>query len=135
MSSKSFLRSHWLLVTGTLISLLILIVGLLLIKTSEPGVAATSESHSLSIEPAFLSDLPSLPEPDRSPLNQEQLKISLENLSGDIIPADQQVSPEQLQAYLNQLETGSENWCDLMLLKADNAWTDEDAQIFAQHCI
>jgi len=132
MSGKSFLRSHWLLVVAAIASVIVLIFGIALIQLSRPGAATPPPGF---IEEDFINDLPSLPELDNSPLSQTQLKATLDQLSQGNLPTDHGVSAEQLQEYLQQLESGSENWCDLMLLKADDAWTDEDAQIFAKHCI
>ncbi|MDO3382479.1 DUF3012 domain-containing protein [Gilvimarinus algae] len=36
---------------------------------------------------------------------------------------------------LGDAEPGSEAWCEAMMIKADNDWSDEESKLFAAQCI
>ncbi len=137
MSVTSFVRSNRLLVAVLILSVLTLVLGLWLIQGYQT-TASTAPADQSSAEQELLEQslgVPSLPQLHQQPLNAEELQTLLQQLSHGLIPEDHGVSAEQIDAFLQEQTPGSENWCDLMLLKADDAWTDDDALVFAQHCI
>ena len=52
-----------------------------------------------------------------------------------VIPAP--VPKEQSDSEIPQVapEVGTEEWCDLMMYKANDLWTDDDTKSFAENCI
>ena len=132
-SVSAFARNNLVLVIAILASTLLLVIGLLLIQTTE--VPAPTSAADVPINEELLKDIPALPEIDRSPpADLPTMKAALAEMSKNVAPQPT-LTHDELNAALAAAEPGSEPWCDLMLQKADGDWTIDESKLFAQHCI
>lgn len=113
------------------ISILLLNIGIWILRNPAPAPveAAASGAAQLALE------VPSLPEMGEGGQNVESLQTTLESYTTSQLEEFSKLSPAELQKAIAAAEPGSELWCDLLLVKPDNAWTDEDAATFSRHCI
>lgn len=131
-SVLAFIRKNLVLAVAILVSILLLVIGLFLIKTTE--VPAPTSSADIAINEELLRDIPTLPEIDRGPpADLPTMKAALADMSKNVTPK-QTLTPEELTAALAEAEPGNETWCDLMLQKADGDWTMDESKLFSQHC-
>jgi len=110
-------------------SILFLNIGIWLMRSNEPapGPDSTLGQSQLQLE------IPALPEQSQDATDMGSLQSTISAFSGIDIPTD--MSPADVEKALAKVQRGSEAWCDLMLVKPDNAWTEEDTRLFADSCI
>lgn len=136
-SEIGFFRRNLLLSVALGSSLLLLAVGLVLISNA-PAItndsAAVSADTLAKDEAAF--DIPPLPEIDQNPpADLPSLQAALTEMSNGVMPTGQSFTPEVIAEALATVDVGSETWCDILLIKNDVDWTEDETTQFAQHCI
>ncbi len=134
LNSKYFLT----IVVG--LSILVIIIGVLMVKHANHQAMIHAEQKKLAIEQQGLQE-------DDKLINQFQLiaaqaevelKASQSNQSGP--PAKMDFTSEITRKKVAEMTDknpiqGTEDWCDLMMVKADADWTKEEQGIFAKNCL
>lgn len=113
------------------ISLLLLNIGIWILRNPAPLPVDLPSSDALQRE----LEIPALPETGGEGQNIESLQSTVINFNATSMSEASKLSPRELDKAIAEAEKGSEVWCDLMLVKADNAWTEEETTLFAKTCI
>lgn len=125
----SVIREHKLLLILVVISLLVIVAGVLVIKKSNR--AAENQAQQQAQQQAQIHSLNKIAE-------QAQAQLVATAANTDVPIED--VKPEASVARAKALEgktpdVGSDDWCELMMAKNADDWTEEERSQFAQHCI
>jgi len=121
----SFMREHKLLVALLAASLLVIFGGIWLIQTSK---------HEAQMQPQQQNQLHSLTKLAQQA--QNQLMATAADTDVPIEDLTPEASVAKAKALEGQaIEVGSDDWCEIMMAKNSDAWTDEERSQFAQHCI
>ncbi len=121
----SVIREHKLLVALVIISLLVIIAGVLQIKKS---------NHKAEVDAQQQAQLYSLTKIAEQA--QAQLRATAVDTDAplqDVIPEDSLAKAKAMEG--KAAEIGSDDWCELMMAKNADDWTEEERSQFAQHCI
>lgn len=121
----SVIREHKLLLILVVISLLVIVAGVLVIKKSNRAAENQAQQQ------AQIHSLNKIAE-------QAQAQLAATAANTDVPIED--VKPEASVARAKALEgktpdVGSDDWCELMMAKNADDWTEEERSQFAQHCI
>ena len=121
----SVIREHKLLVVLVALSILVIVVGFVLIKKSNREAQLQAEQQ------AQVQSLTKIAQ-------QAQAQLVATAANSDVPIED--VTPEASVAKAKALEgktpeVGSDDWCELMMAKNADDWTEEERSQFAQHCI
>lgn len=121
----SVIREHKLLLILVAISLLVIVAGVLVIKKSNRAAENQAQQQ------AQIHSLNKIAE-------QAQAQLAATAANTDVPIED--VKPEASVARAKALEgktpdVGSDDWCELMMAKNADDWTEEERSQFAQHCI
>lgn len=122
---KRFLSNYKLLIGLVLISFIVLGIGFMMLA-NKPAVDARQDIKDLAKMEALAT------------YAQQQLE-STRSTSGsptqleDIKPAS---SLERVAALKGRVpELGSDDWCEVMMVKDADAWTQDERSLFAEKCI
>ncbi|MBE8717544.1 DUF3012 domain-containing protein [Cellvibrio polysaccharolyticus] len=113
------------------ISLLLLNIGIWLLRNPAPlpvDLPASDVSQRAM-------EIPALPDVGAEGQNVDSLQSTVIAFTATSMAEASKLSPRELDKAIAEAEKGSEVWCDLMLVKADNAWTEEETTLFAKACI
>lgn len=113
------------------ISLLLLNIGIWILRNPAPLPVdlPSSETSQRALE------IPALPASGGEGQNLESLQSTVINFNATSMSEASKLSASELDKAIANTEKGSEAWCDLLLVKADNAWTEEETALFAKACI
>lgn len=121
----SFVREHKWLVIFTVLSLMTVAVGVVLIKQQEKkqqqakNEAAQLELYNQAARQAAQELIQTVANADQ-PLN-------------DMVPESSLAKVKALNGKVP--EVGSDDWCELMMTKNADTWSQDEQTQFAQHCI
>ncbi|WP_323814590.1 DUF3012 domain-containing protein [Cellvibrio sp. NN19] len=132
-----FFREQKLLAALLLVSILVILAGLIMIQYSkniegsasfkvEETTAEYKEAQALVNTMAVIATMAD------QKLQETQAPSEAPSM-GDNIP---QSSIDHVAALNGRVpEVGSNDWCEVMMVKKANEWTEEEKVIFAQNCI
>jgi type II secretory pathway pseudopilin PulG len=122
INMMSFVREHkWLMVLIAL-SLIVILAGVIVLQVSDKKIQQEQEQFER------LNNIAS-----QAAQELVETVAHAEQPIEDIIPES---SLEKVKAMEGRIpETGTEDWCELMMTKNADTWTQEEQSQFAQHCI
>lgn len=130
-----FVREQKLLVVLLLLSILVLIAGVVMIQVSKKDSHEQADTLVQDVDKnqQTMATMNAIAQMAEQNLTDEKL-VSLPAAGvGDIKP---QESIDRVAALNGRVpEVGSDDWCEVMMIKDANAWTLEEKQLFAQHCL
>lgn len=132
-----FFREQKLLTALLLVSILVIIAGLIMIQYSE-NIDTPSELNvqAPSVQEqnaqAVVNTMTAIAGMAEQQLNEPQA-LPESPAMGDNIP---QSSIDHVAALNGRTpEVGSNDWCEVMMVKKANEWTEEEQALFAKNCI
>lgn len=129
-----FLREQKFLATLLALSFLVIIAGLIMIqytnnKAAETAVAA-QEAQQVQTTIDTMTVIAGIAEQELQESASNEAPV---NPVGDVKP---QESLDRVTALNGRVpEVGSDDWCEVMMVKDADAWTKEEQDIFAQRCL
>lgn len=128
--NRGSISSYWLLVVVILASLMLVVIGAGLMRSDD---RSDTQPSTLTLSDA---EIPALPAVDQEgPADLPRIKAALASMAEGIVPVDHGLTREEISAALEKAPRGSDAWCDLLLLAAEEDWTDDQARGFAEFCI
>ncbi len=132
-----FFREQKLLAALLLVSILVILAGLIMIQYSKniEGSASSKveETAAEDKEAQALVDTMAVIATMADQKLQETQAPSDAPSMGDNIPQSSIDHVAGLNGHVP--EVGSNDWCEVMMVKKANEWTEEEKVIFAQNCI
>lgn len=123
----SFVREHkWLLIL-VVISLMAIGVGVFFIKQTE-----YQQQQDQKLQDQKQLDLYNQMATQAAQNLMETVAHNEQSID-DIIPESSLAKVKAMEGKIP--ETGTEDWCELMMTKNADAWTEDEQAQFAQHCI
>lgn len=127
-----FFREQKLLAGLLLVSILVIIAGVIMIQYAENN---TPTSETLTQEQQAQSVVETMTA--MANIADQELQASQDSVvqpaMGDNIP---QSSIDHVAALNGVVpDVGSNDWCEVMMVKKSNEWTKEEQEIFAKNCI
>ena len=127
-----FFRDQKLLAALLLVSVLVIIAGVIMIQYTENNAPTseilTQEQQAQSV----VETMTAIANIAGEELQASQVSVA-EPAVGDNIP---QSSLDHVAALNGVVpDVGSNDWCEVMMVKKSNEWTKEEQEIFARHCI
>lgn len=128
-----FFREQKLLAVLLMTSLLVIIAGAIMIQYSnsitEPAEAARQEQKAQVVVGAMTAVASMAGQELQNSQASEAKAIPV----GDVIP---QESLDHVAALNGRIpEVGSNDWCEVMMVKKASEWTKEEQDTFAKHCL
>lgn len=128
-----FFREQKLLAVLLMTSLLVIIAGAIMIQYSnsitEPAEAARQEQKAQDVVGAMTAVASMAGQELQNSQASEAKAIPV----GDVIP---QESLDHVAALNGRIpEVGSNDWCEVMMVKKASEWTKEEQDTFAKHCL
>jgi hypothetical protein len=120
----SFVREHKWFFMLIAVSIIVIVLGFIMVKKSKDQQEQQEEQQKLQI----LNDIA-----NKAVADLKNTVATSDVLIDDIIPAESLAKVNALNGKIP--ETGSDDWCELMMIKDGNTWTQEEQSQFAQHCI
>jgi hypothetical protein len=129
-----FFREQKFLATVLVLSLLVIIAGLVMIQYSNKKAAETAvagqEAKKVQATIDTMSVIAGIAEQE---LQESAAKEAAVNPVADVTP---QESLDRVAALNGRIpDVGSDDWCEVMMVKDADAWTKEEQEIFAQRCL
>ncbi|MDO8345265.1 MAG: DUF3012 domain-containing protein [Cellvibrio sp.] len=129
-----FFREQKFLATLLVLSFLVILAGLIMIqytnKKAAEAVITAQESAQVQTTIDTMNVIAGLAEQE---LQESASNEALVNPVGDVKP---QESLDRVAALNGRVpEVGSDDWCEVMMVKDADAWTKEEEDIFAQRCL
>ncbi len=122
----SFIREHKTLVILMVLSVLVIVAGLWMVQSA----------NQQQQQQADIDRLGRLADQAHNELQKTRVYSDVpiaDMVPADIVPAD---SLQKVQAMAGKVpELGSEAWCELMMVKEADTWTEAEQALFAQRCI
>lgn len=134
------LNSKYFLATVIGLSILVIIVGVLMIKhANEQAVVYAGEQRKLLEKQQSQDTDTTLKQFELIAAQAEaELKASKSTESGPPAKMDfaSDMTREKVANMTNKNpEQGTNDWCEVMMVKPDAEWTKEEQGIFAKHCL
>lgn len=129
-----FFREQKFLATLLVLSFLVILAGLIMIqytnkKAAETAVAA-QEAQQVQTTIDTMNVIAGIAEQELQESASNEAPV---NPVGDVKP---QESLDRVAALNGRIpEVGSDDWCEVMMVKDADAWTKEEQDIFAQRCL
>lgn len=129
-----FFRKQKLLAALLVLSFLVILMGLIMIqytnkKATETAVAE-QEAEQVQATLDTMNIIAGIAEQELQESASNQAPV---NPVGDVKP---QESVDRVAALNGRIpDVGSDDWCELMMVKDADAWTKEEQEVFAQRCI
>ena len=127
-----FFREQKLLAVLLLVSVLVIIAGVIMIQYAENNAQSsetlTQEQQAQSVVETMTA---------MANIADQELQASQDDVAqpaiGDNIP---QSSIDHVAALNGVVpDVGSNDWCEVMMVKKSNEWTKEEQEIFAKNCL
>lgn len=128
----SFLREHKLLVALLMLSVLVLGIGLFMIQSTNNTPVQKTEQLTDEQEKtiAAMNLMADIAEQE---LKTQQSNQQTAQTVGDIKP---QASLDRVAALNGRVpDIGTDDWCEVMMVKDAKDWTLDEQSLFAKHCL
>jgi type II secretory pathway pseudopilin PulG len=122
----SFVREHKWFFMLIAVSIIVIVLGFIMVKKSKDQRQQEQQQEQQKLQ--ILNDIA-----NQAVADLENTVATSDVLIDDIIPAESLAKVNALNGKIP--ETGSDDWCELMMIKDGNTWTQEEQSQFAQHCI
>lgn len=126
-----FFREQKLLAILLLVSLLVIIAGVIMIQYSKSLTSSNEEEEKKA--QAVVGAMTSVANMAGQKLQDTQVAPTQTIPVSDVTP---QESLDHVAALNGRVpEVGSNDWCEVMMVKSANDWTKEEQEIFAKNCL
>lgn len=129
-----FFREQKFLAALLVLSFLVILAGLIMIqytnKKAAEAAVATQEAQQVQTTIDTMNVIAGIAEQE---LQESASNDAPVNQVGDVKPKE---SLDRVAALNGRVpEVGSDDWCEVMMVKDADAWTKEEQDIFAQRCL
>lgn len=130
---SAFFKEHKVLVGLVVLSFAVLIVGLFMLQQPTHQNNDSSQKNTMQSEnDKIVEKMNSIADMAEQELKQQQAPLPTAVIP-DIKP---QASIDHVAALNGRIpEVGTEDWCEVMMVKDANKWTAEEQSLFAKHCL
>ena len=127
-----FFREQKMLAALLLLSMLVIIAGIIMIQYTQNNAQVTQPVIQDPQAQAVVDTMTAIADMAGQELQNSQM-LSAQPAMGDNIP---QSSLDHVAALNGVVpEVGTNDWCEVMMVKKASEWTQEEQEIFAKHCI
>lgn len=129
-----FFREQKIVTALLVLSILIILAGLIMVhhtnkKAAEAAIAAEQTARAQATVDT-MNTIAGLAEQE---LQESKADQASQNSIADVKP---QASLDHVEALNGRIpDAGSEDWCEVMMVKDADAWTEEEQKIFAKNCL
>jgi hypothetical protein len=133
----AILNSKYFLVTVIGLSILVIIIGVLMVKhANEQALIHSQQSTEKQVDNSdqeIIQQFQQLAASAEAELAASKVDGSQSPKNMDIIPDESKQKVERMSN--KNPELGSEDWCELLMVKPGKDWSQEDQANFAKHCL
>lgn len=139
----NILNSKYFLTVVIGLSIVVIIIGLLIVKrANEQAVVYAEKQKALALQKSSVEE-----EPAATIVNQlerlaasAQAELEASKPSATKPPENLDFVSEERRKKVAQMtnkdpEIGSEDWCELLMIRPGKDWSEQDHRDFAQHCL
>lgn len=128
----SFFREQKLLAAILILSFLVLGVGLCMVQLTKEQTKVEAEQQLVDEHAKTIAVMSLMAEVAEQELAEQQGQVALQGV-GDIKP---QESIDRVAALNGRVpDIGSDDWCEVMMVKDAKDWTLDEQSLFAKHCL
>ncbi|WP_062062026.1 DUF3012 domain-containing protein [Cellvibrio sp. OA-2007] len=127
-----FFREQKLLAALLLLSILVIIAGVIMIQLTENNAQSSEVAAQEQEAQAVVETMTAIANIAKQELQDSQTPAA-QPAVGDNIPQSSIDHVDSLNGVVP--DVGSNDWCEVMMVKKSNEWTKEEEALFAQHCI
>jgi uncharacterized protein HemX len=128
----SFFREQKLLASVLILSLLVLGMGLFMIQLTKEQPTAETEQQFTDDQEKTVAVMNLMAEVAEQELKTQKGQSSMQGVM-DVKP---QESIDRVAALNGRVpEVGSDDWCEVMMVKDAKDWTLDEQSLFAKHCL
>ncbi len=128
-----FFREQKLLAALMLVSLLVIIVGIIMISYSNTSARQNEVIVQDQKEQAVVGAMTSIANMAGQELHDTKVSPAQDVPVGDVIPQESLDHVAKLNGRVP--DVGSNDWCEVMMVKSAKEWTTEEQEIFAKNCL
>ena len=138
----AILNSKYFLAAVIGLSVIVIIVGVLMVKNANEQAIIYAEQQKIAAqkiateqEPTddLVKQLEQLAASAQADLEASKSRDSQLPKDLDFVP---EVSKQKVNAMVNKNpDIGSEDWCELLMVKPGKEWSEQDHRDFAKHCL
>lgn len=134
LNSKYFLS----IIVG--LSILVIIAGVFMVKHANEQAIVYAEQQKLMADQKANQDANETLEKLHAMAAQAQAELDASRSTQTGAPEKIDFTPESAKEKVANMqnknpESGSEDWCEVMMVKPDTEWTQEEQRIFARNCL
>lgn len=127
-----FFREQKILTALLVLSFLVIVAGLLMVNYTNKNISTVAAQEVEQVQ-GTVSAMHTIARIAEEELQASKVTAAEVGSFGDIKP---QESLDRVAALNGRIpDVGTDDWCEVMMVKDANAWTKEEQALFAQHCI
>lgn len=136
----AILNSKYFLVTVIGLSVLVIIIGVLMVKhANEQALIYSQKTAEKATEPADNSGQEIVQQFQQLAASAEA-ELAASKVDGSKPPQAMDLIPDESKQKVDRMtnknpELGSEDWCELLMVKPGKDWSQDDQANFAKHCL
>ena len=136
----AILNSKYFLVTVIGLSILVIIIGVLMAKhANEQALIYSQQTAEKITEPADNSEQEIVQQFQQLAASAEA-ELAASKVDGSKPPQAMDLIPDESKQKVDRMtnknpELGSEDWCELLMVKPGKDWSQDDQASFAKHCL
>ncbi len=131
-----FFREHKALVILFTLSLLVLVAGLFMIQSGSENPTASEAPQEATAASANAEQVVATMNYIADSAEQQLKAQQSEHTTQGIADIKPQESLDRVAALNGRIpEIGSDDWCEVMMVKDADKWTQEEQSLFAKHCL
>lgn len=128
----SFFREQKLLAAILILSLLVVGIGFFMVQLTQEQQEITVAQQTANDDQKAVMAMALMAEAAERELSEQQTQSPLQSI-GDVKP---QESIDRVAALNGRVpEVGSDDWCEVMMVKDAKDWTFDEQSLFAKHCL
>lgn len=132
---KLFFREHKLLIVLLVLSLFVLLLGVLMIQ-SETKKATVANEQEQADAAQVIATMNLMAEMAEQELQSQQSNQQAGNSPVAMPDMKPQESIDRVAALKGVMpKVGTDDWCEVMMVKDAAKWTPEEQSLFAKHCL
>lgn len=134
----AILNSKYFLITVIGLSILVIIIGVLMVKQANEQALIYSQQQNTK-ESVDNSDQEIIQQFQQLAASAEA-ELAASKVDGSKPPQAMDMIPDESKQKVERMadknpELGSEDWCELLMVKPGKDWTQDDQSNFAKHCL
>ena len=134
----AILNSKYFLITVIGLSILVIIIGVLMVK--QANEQALFYSHQQNTKESVDNSDQEIIQQFQQLAASAEAELAASKVDGSKPPQAMDMIPDESKQKVERMadknpELGSEDWCELLMVKPGKDWTQDDQSNFAKHCL